>query len=182
MKFRQLMENELIKKWALYTDKKWTIFVFLALGLISIIVSLLTPPTQAQEVSGANLETPKQTLSADTYIPPGHVLIPIEISNIEGLNSILGRIGGTVDLYLTNQSGLKGKIIGRKIRILRAPLNPDLFAVLIKEDFSDTILEAQGPFFAVIHNPNSKGSEVLKEEKIQPKKNNFTIEYKEDSL
>lgn len=99
--------------------------------------------------------------SVDTYIPQGFVLVPIEVSNAESLASLVGEKGGVVDLYLTSNEKQKGGLkIGSRLKILRAPLNPQQYAVLVKDSESSRILSHPGPFTAVVQNPDTKGAHL----------------------
>ncbi len=117
---------------------------------------------QNRKISGQTLKTQEEAPSVDTYIPAGFVLIPIEIENVESLDSILGS-QGVVDLFLPQSAfGQKAKWVARRIKILRAPLNPQRFAVLAKESQAEEILKAQGPFYVSVQNPEQRGTKVRK--------------------
>ena len=119
---------------------------FIALGLLSLIL------TEKKETAPPE----KAPVSADTFIPKGYVLVPIEVANANSLSSLLGEVGGVVDLYLPQ--GKKTSLrIATKVKILRAPYNPDLYAVLVREQESNRILSYAGPFVAVVQNPNAQG-------------------------
>lgn len=106
-------------------------------------------------------KSPSET--ADTYIPSGFVLVPIEIQNIEGLDSILGQFG-VVDLFLPGHEGLsRGRLVARRLKILRAPLNPSQFAVLAPEGQAPDIVRHEGPFIVVIQNPKESGTRIVKQ-------------------
>ncbi len=120
--------------------------------LIALVLALVfglywdlqqSPKTDADAV----IATPE---SADTMIPAGFVLVPIEVQNFDSLDSILGQFG-IVDLY---QSPLKpgGKPfrVASRIKILRAPLNPSHFAVLVKEADSPSLLVSTAPFTVIV--------------------------------
>lgn len=99
--------------------------------------------------------------SADTFIPRGFVLVPIEMANAESLSSLVGDVGGVVDLYLATTDRQKGgQKVGSRLKLLRAPLNPQQYAVLVKDSESQRILQHSGPFVAVVQNPETRGAEV----------------------
>lgn len=99
--------------------------------------------------------------SADTFIPQGFTLVPLEISNAESLSSLIGDVGGVVDLYLASNETQKGGLkVGTRLKILRAPLNPQQYAVLVKDSESSRLLSFQGPFIAVIQNPQAQGTKL----------------------
>lgn len=87
---------------------------------------------------------------ADTLIPKGYVLVPIELAN---LNAVAGLINqyGVIDLY-GGDSPENSVQIATRIKILRAPLNPNHYAVLVPEDLSKQIMRFKGPFWASIQN------------------------------
>lgn len=133
---------------------------FIGLGLLALVL-----PVQKEEPA-----TPidKSVVSADTFIPKGFVLVPIELSNANSLSSLVGEVGGVVDLYLPQAKGPSRKVASR-LKILRAPYNPDLYAVLVREQESGTILNYTGPFVAVVQNPQAQGQNLSdnKVKKIQ---------------
>ncbi len=92
----------------------------------------------------------------DILIPEGHTLIPIEVTNYETLDSLLGPYG-VVDLF-TNGPGLEtaNKKIASMVKILRAPKNPSHFAILVPSHLAQNILKYSGPFTASVRNPNSQ--------------------------
>lgn len=131
-----------------------TLVAFVLLGAVAFFAS-------ADKKQRDPLETHKAPASVDTYIPRGHVLVPIEVSNAESLTSLLGDMGGVVDLYLASNDRQKGGLkVGSKLKILRAPLNPEQYAVLVKDSESPRLLSFSGPFIAVVQNPDEKGTEV----------------------
>lgn len=137
---------------------KGLIIGLLALGLIALFLRL-----QAGADKPLAAEDP---MSADTVIPHGFVLVPVEIQNIDSLSSLIGSFA-IVDLFTTTQVQQKGGTrVGKRIRLIRAPLNPQTFAALIPENEAHELLQAQGPFTAVIQNPdNSNPAEIIKKKK-----------------
>ncbi|UYL09170.1 hypothetical protein B9G69_001090 [Bdellovibrio sp. SKB1291214] len=112
--------------------------------------------------------------SVDTYIPHGFTLIPLEISNSDALASIMGDMGGVVDLYLTQTDSRKGGIrVASRVKLLRAPRNPEQFAVLVKESEGQRILQYSGPFLAVVQNPDVRGGKLAAEKQ----QNSVRIDY-----
>lgn len=97
----------------------------------------------------------KAPIYADTLIPHGFVLIPIELANAESVASLMDQFG-VVDLYSGSVSA-KGNIkIVSRVKILRAPLNPNQYAVLVPDELSPKIMSAVGPFWAVVLNHETK--------------------------
>lgn len=94
--------------------------------------------------------TESESFSADTLIPKGYVLVPIELAN---LNAVAGLINqyGVIDLY-GGHNQEDAVQIATRIKILRAPLNPNQYAVLVSEELSKQIMRYKGPFWASIQN------------------------------
>jgi hypothetical protein len=142
-------------------------------ALAFVIMALLVGITSL----GQKAEMQSSPESADTVIPAGYVLVPIQLENQDSISSLMGEYG-VVNLFLsakiTGHSQIK---VGQHLKLLRAPLNPDQYAVLVPEEESGKILEAQGPFFAVLQNPNeSKATNWTKKKKTVSR-----IEYLENS-
>lgn len=134
----------------------WPLAGFILVGLVAFISS---PKTEKEDA----LQVVPSPASVDTYIPRGFVLVPLEISNAESLASLVGDMGGVVDLYLASNDRQKGGLkVGSKLKLLRAPLNPEQYAVLVKDTESSRLLSFTGPFLAVVQNPDEKGTEVTK--------------------
>jgi len=128
-------------------------YILIALVLSSLVMVFSGRLSQAENSRSSAAEEP---YSADTIIPAGFVLVPIEIQNIDSLASIIGQFG-VIDLFTTPHPGQKSGVrVGRRLKLLRAPLNPQQFAVLVPENEAAPILQASGPYFAVIQNPASK--------------------------
>jgi hypothetical protein len=110
-----------------------------------------TAPTETSPLRAESFE------AADTYIPSGFVLVPIEVANYEALDSILGKFG-VVDLFVTSsEPGKRPLKVAEKIKILRAPLNPSRFAVLAPESESPRLVSHPGPFLVIVQNPKTAG-------------------------
>jgi len=138
--------------------------IFLFSGLLTFII----------EFSSTDLKhkTSPQA-SADTYIPYGFVLVPIEVQNLEVLDAILGQFG-VVDLFIPPQApGKNPQLIARQVRIIRAPLNPQKFAILSPESEASSLVRQSRPFIVVVQNPNQK---EMKFSKILKKKRHVFVE------
>jgi len=100
--------------------------------------------------------------SADTYIPAGYVLVPIEVLNRQALESLLGAYG-VVDLFLPSLNPEKpGRKVASRVKILRAPLRPEEFAVLVKESEASQLVQSENGYFVVIQNPAQRGTRLVK--------------------
>lgn len=157
------MNYKNLKDWIKDPSNKMTLILLMSLLVIILITSIFDRPHQIEE----KLEL----RSADTYIPAGYVLVPVEIQNIE---SIIGLIGdfAVVDLFTTSL-GRKQSKVGTKLKLLRAPLNPDLFAVLVPDEKVADLMNYEGPFWATIQNPNSNSKESISSKR----KSKSKIEY-----
>lgn len=147
------------------TDKS-LLWAFLALGIVVLAMELFS-----SSKSEATADTREESFDVDTMIPAGHLLIPLELSNAESLASLSGQFS-IVDLYVSGDKGKKGFKIASAVKLLRAPLNPQQFAVLVREDESAKIVTHEGPFFAALKNPK----EVAK---TKAAKNPLIIQYGE---
>ena len=143
----------MLKKALTHVKNNLLIAAFVVLGLVSYLAT-----REAAEVS-ALPSFAAEPKSVDTFIPQGFVLVPIEIVNAESLSSLVGDVGGVVDLYLASNDTQKGGLkVGSKLKILRAPLNPQQYAVLVKDAESSRLLSFTGPFVAVVQNPKAQGT------------------------
>lgn len=159
-----------MKVWIKKIEIQLVILTVLGLGLLALLSHSPAKDTQA-----STQEEPFQ--GVDTYIPSGHVLIPIEIANAESLGSLIGS-SAVVDLYTMRSEDMRrGKKIASRIKLVRAPLNPQLFAVLVRENESSFIMNQNGPFWVTLQNRTSTES-VLQgsAKKFQP----TPIEYLND--
>lgn len=132
-------------------------FVFVGIFIVCASFMKTASPTEV---------SPDPT-TADTVIPKGFVLVPVEIQNIETIGSMIGNFG-VVDLFTTPQPQQKGGIrVAKHIRLLRAPLNPQTYAVLVPEAEAHDLLATQGPYTAVIQNPDTQSpTEVMRKSVI----------------
>ncbi len=134
--------------------------LLLSFSFLIISYIVFAPSHKESEISK------KDPIYADTLIPHGFVLIPIELANAESVASLMDQFG-VVDLYSGSASS-KGniKVISR-VKILRAPLNPNQYAILVPDQLSNKIMSAVGPFWAVVLNHETKQN-LQSDKKIQP--------------
>lgn len=116
-------------------------------GVFLILYYLLN-----QNPSAPMKEKPEPPLTTDTYIPPGHVLVPIQVENGEALGAVMGAFA-VVDLY--SEIDGHSNLIAGKVKLIRAPLNPKQFAVLVSESMSSQIMQVKVPFSVVLQNRNA---------------------------
>ncbi len=128
----------------IYSDKKDKILFGILFALV--LSAVVLPFSKSETIAVAALP------EADTIIPRGFVLVPIELENQRSLDSIVGAYA-IVNLYMGSQlSDQKGKLVGRHLRLLRAPLNPEQFAVLVPEDDVAQFATPAAKFYAVVEN------------------------------
>lgn len=144
------MKFEILRK----LDKDKLVWIaFIALGAVIAIVEW------SSSYRPRASEPAEHEESIDTYIPKGHLLVPVEIQNAEQLQSLVGP-ATVVDLYATGE-GRRARLVGRRLRLLRAPANPQVFAVLVRDTEADGILAFTGPFRASIRTPEENAHEVV---------------------
>ena len=122
----------------------------LGFSFFLLVLEALRPQKQSSDKKS------EESFNVDTVIPPGHVLVPIQIQNLENLNALLGQMG-VVDLWTYNfESQKKSKKIATQVRLIRAPLDPSVFAIMVKEEESRDILEHGDQFYVTVHRPDTK--------------------------
>lgn len=139
-RFRELFER-------LRKSEQTVFTVLTSLVALALIISFFSPSTPPLR---EGVETP------DTYIPRGLVLVPIELANGEALSSMVADFA-IVDLFETGRSGTQlRKRVGHRLRLIRAPLNPEKMAVLVPEGQERELLQNDHPLFAVVQNRGEK--------------------------
>jgi hypothetical protein len=150
------------KKMKISSQNKLLAASFLVFILFSMIYSW-TRPKEKAHVS--------EKIYADTYIPKGFVLVPVELANFDSVSALIDQFG-VIDLYVGAPQSAGSVKIASRIKMLRAPLNPQLFAVLVPEKDSSTIMKRSGPFWAVVQNRQS-----FQEKPTETAKPSIQIEY-----
>ncbi len=133
--------------------------LWLAMGIIAaaLVVAILWDYKMSSSVAENRKPEPDSVESAATFIPEGFVLVPIEVANFESLDSILGKFG-VVDLFVgSDDPRVKPRKLAERVKILRAPLNPNHFAVLVPDSESQKIVAYSGAMTVVVQNPKSLG-------------------------
>lgn len=162
--------KELLTQWH---NHPFSIYLALVAIAAFLTIALQLFLDDSSESSSPNKEKSEERVSADTYIPAGFVLVPIEIQNLRALDSILGQ-SGIVDLFLPPDNRRKKPIlIKRRAKVLRAPNNPSLFATLVREEEAAKLLHADTPLFAVVQNPNH--TNVVKRVENKQRKRRITF-------
>lgn len=140
---------------------KWVYLCIIAL-IITGVFSAYLQGKQNKVGEPVSLELEE---SADTYIPNGYVLVPLDISNGLSISNLMGRYT-FVDIYTTNSlDERQKKIIAQNLRMLKAPHDDNQFAVLVGENEYKLIHDLSEPVFIVIKNPNTKKHELISKEK-----------------
>lgn len=141
------MENILLSKLKNKLKDRKNQTLLLAFFAMIILVFVFQPHEQPIKTTNST-----NTESIDTYIPAGFVLVPIEIQNTEQLSSFINDYA-IVDLFSFQKGQIKNKV-AQKLKLLRAPLNPQQFAVLVPENQTSQLLSNPGPFWVAVQNPN----------------------------
>ena len=149
-------------------EKNFRIYI---LGFLVIILVCILGTSFTKSSKPSAHEEAETFDSPDTVIPKGFVLVPVELQNAESLSAMVDQFA-VVDLYVPGTESqsfegasrrgrggdLKaGRRIGYHLKLLRAPLNPKTFAVLVPESQAPAIVSTSGALFAVIQNPKLAG-------------------------
>jgi len=163
------MNIKLIKSWV--SNNKTTCLIWFSVFSLSFIFTLLQQPNKTENNSHIK--------SLDTYIPEGFVLMPIELINGSSLDGLLEQ-KGVVDLYTGHPGQKRVDKVASAVKIIRSPMNPLYFAILVPEDKASLMIQRFQSFYAVIQN-----SEQQKQAVIQPlnkkKQRSITIELDKSS-
>ena len=173
----QIKNHKYWRHLVLMWRQSWWIFIF-SLGL------LLSLAWDARSVKGQQ-EEPAAPL--DTFIPKGHVLVPVELSNHKAVGSLLGAYG-VVDLYpaedeydANKRSHKKPRHpVAQQVRIVRSPHSASHFAALVPQHAAAQLMDLGARFHAVLQNPNvaprlemrysaSHRVQIIVEDEVKPK-------------
>lgn len=131
---------------------KYYFFSFVGLLIIFFISQTQNKAEMKPADSGA-----VESVPADTLIPLGFTLVPIQLSNAEAISAMMGEFA-IVDLFSTPELPTqKGQLIAKDIKLLRAPQQQNQFAVLISEQDTEKLFQKHGGYFAVLRNNRSRG-------------------------
>lgn len=123
---------------------------FLILGLTAFCVLYLILYRQTHTSSNEPAK-PVDHVQADTFIPAGYVLVPIQLENKQAIAGLVDQFA-VVDLYALNTTTQLNELVAEKVKLLRAPLDPNQFAVLLKGDKARELLQLDGRFSVVLQN------------------------------
>lgn len=155
--------KELLEK--LLPQQRQQLWIALAVCLAAGFVAFVWDERAMSQTEKPEAESVE---SAATYIPAGHVLVPINVANADSLDSILGKFG-VVDLYAPQDDPrAKPRKLAEHIKILRAPLNPNHFAVLVPDSESQKIVAFSGAVTVVVQNPSAAGPALVIPERTAP--------------
>lgn len=139
------------------------------LGLIGGLTVILVLSHWLTASGPVEAQEPPSTMpSMDTYIPEGLTLVPITLANGESLASLIEDFA-IVDLYETGPGGLKpGRKVGHRLRLVRSPMNPQAFAVLVPDGQTAQLFQTPDPLFGVLLSRSLAGpGKVQTQQKIQ---------------
>lgn len=169
-----------LKKWIDKIQESWNIashrqmiLCFVLLLAITISYQFAQKPTSSDSVS--------DRFEPDTVIPAGLVLHPIRLENIESISALIEKFG-LIDLYVGNQLESGSKKIATKVKLIRAPLNPNEFALLIPQAVSEKIMRERGLFWGVIHNRSAQNNPETDNPERRSIYNPVRIEYHKGNL
>lgn len=146
----------MIRKLNLKNEKFILSGIFVALGLITFVISLESDKAEIIQTIQPEL---------DELIPAGHVLLPIDLVNREALAAIMGTTA-VVDLLTVSPTTMNPQTkIASRVKIIRSPKSPDFFALLVEESASSQIMNKPGPYFALIQNKKQVKSNFYKDKK-----------------
>ena len=154
MKYKQQLKNNL------HLVIAFTILIAVA------VVSACTRDNKDNPIS--------RPIEVDTIIPKGYVLVPLELENREAISSVIQNFG-IIDLFSGNPDGGRARKIASRIKLIRAPYNPNQFAALVKEQLSEKIMKESGSFFAVIQNKTEQEGD--NDDSPLPTQKSISIEY-----
>ena len=118
------------------------------------------------------LPSKPELVSADTYIPKGFVLVPIAIDSSSQISGLINQFA-IVDLYAPDSHNLSNILVAKSVKLIRAPLNPNQFAVLVTEEKSIEIMKIKSPFWITLQNRNHLTANLEKNIMIQNEKKIF---------
>ncbi|WP_051056729.1 hypothetical protein [Pseudobdellovibrio exovorus] len=120
-----------------------------------LILTILFVILQKKTALSNKVSDSEEPLLADTMIPLGYALLPLQLENIDSLASLIGAFG-LIDLY--GQQEDKVELLASRIKILQAPLNPHQYAVLVPQPLSRNIMLHGGPYWGTVLNRSENTS------------------------
>lgn len=131
-----------------YRERRDKILFGLILGsfLIALLSQFISPTSDT-------VEAPR--FEPDTHIPADFTMVTIQLANREAIDTLIGPFA-VVDLYTEPSEGQRhGRLVGKNLKLIRAPLDPMQFAVLVPNLDSHRFSNSDQRYFATIKNRNS---------------------------
>lgn len=120
---------------------------YIVIFIIILILSLFLKRNFESPLAGKK-EIVSPDNNAEVFIPKGLVLVPVELVNSEAIGQLLGGFG-YINLYTSDASGPTSLILSNA-KLLQAPLNPTVYAVLVTESEAQLVMSQSGPYRAVL--------------------------------
>ncbi len=160
---RKLKDTTIGKFWIKYQNHAW--FIPSIIVGFCLIVAIMV---DTHDKSTAVKQSASPYAGIDTFIPDGYVLLPIEVQNLESLDSLLGQYG-VVDLYKPGDP----VAVAKGLKIIRSPKDPSQFSVLVPESQSAELIRSEDkPFLVVVQNPDRAQEQV----RLAPKQSRIVFE------
>ncbi len=157
-----------IKSIKSFKDNKHLVIAFILLIGISIYVSHVN---SIEKFAGGPVQ-------ADTIIPKGFILFPIQLENIDAIKGVIDSYG-VIDIYCRSKNGGATKKLLSKVKIIQAPYNPEEYALFLPEYLSSKMMSETGPFLGVIQNKATKAEFAGPE--TEQRQHKVNIEYQKGS-
>lgn len=125
-------------------SRRQQLSAFAFLILIAAVGFRIANPTEVNE-------TISPAPALETYIPRGFTLVPIQISNLEQLQSMISD-RAVVDLFTLNSE----LPVAESVRLVRSPLDSNVFGVLIEDEKTKPLLRHGHEFIVVVKNRQSQ--------------------------
>lgn len=102
----------------------------------------------------------EQDQNLNEMIPKGYMIYPIEVINASSLHAMMGSFA-YINLYAPRKRQKGTKLIGKNLKIIRSPKDPEQFALVIKESDYINQLEPQNKYYVTIKNPKLNEKENI---------------------
>ena len=137
----------------LLTEKKWRRYLlfFLTAPILSFIFFDVANSKEEKETSQNLTDKP---VPFDTLIPAGFTLLPIEVANIDTINSFVGQFAIT-DVYTQSLNhALTGNLVAENVKLLRSQVDSRQMALIIPQFAIAHFMKHAQPYALVIHQQN----------------------------
>lgn len=137
------------------------------LAISFVLLVFLVATYEYSTSSAVELPNVHADQSIDTMIPVGMTLVPIEILNSQALSELIGS-HGVVDLYSPplHPKDSPKKVV-TAVKIMRAPYNPNVYAVLVKDSEAPKIARNTTGYFVTVQNPKTQNFKLEKKKAKQ---------------